>query len=202
MLLPEILWLALIFVLLSWGPPCLPTFSWLDPRRTRRRSGCETRRRRSGCLHKPSQTRRRSGCEVGRDDLEVFNFAMHRSGPMRNFLAKIVDRSIRLWRFPGHATYARARPMRARTCTSPLRCRCHRHRHLQWQLQALAWLIDQLTLANSLPRHVRARPMRVRTCIYTKWGVFRQKSKYYLEIFRICIRSMHFLDETRWFSIK
>jgi hypothetical protein len=61
--------------------------------------------------------------------------------------------------------HARARPMRARTCTPPLLCRRHRrHRHLHWQyattLQLEARRIDRFTLANSLPCHVRARPMR------------------------------------------
>jgi hypothetical protein len=68
--------------------------------------------------------------------------------------------------------HARARPMRARTCTPPLLCRRHRHhRHLHWQYATTlqARRIDQFTLVNSLPCHVRARPMRARTCTPPLW---------------------------------
>ena len=44
----------------------------------------------------------RSGCGVGRDDLQVFSFALHRSVPMRNYSAKNFHRSFCLCRF--HAT--------------------------------------------------------------------------------------------------
>ena len=64
--------------------------------------------------------------------------------------------------------HARARPMRARTCTPPLCSRHRHHRHLHWQcattLQLEARRIDQFTLAKSLPCHVRARPMCALTC--------------------------------------
>jgi hypothetical protein len=60
----------------------------------------------------------RSGCEVGRDDLQVFSFALHRSVPMRNYSANFfTDHFAFADSMPHHA---RARPMRARTCTPSL----------------------------------------------------------------------------------
>ena len=56
----------------------------------------------------------RSGCEVGRDDLQVFSFALYRSFPIRNYSANFFHRSFCLCRF--HATPC-ARSSRARrTC--------------------------------------------------------------------------------------
>jgi hypothetical protein len=54
------------------------------------------------CARGHARSRWRSGCEVGRDDLQVFSLASHRSVPMRNYSANIFHRSLCLCRF--HAT--------------------------------------------------------------------------------------------------
>ena len=66
------------------------------------------------CARGHARRRWRSGCEVGRDDLQVFSFALHSSVPMRNYSANFfTDHFAFADSMPHHA---RARPALARTC--------------------------------------------------------------------------------------
>jgi len=66
-------------------------------------------------------TRRRSG----RDDLQVFTFALHRTWPIRDYPASIIDRSIHLCRFTA-APCARSSHARAHMLLWCQRRRCPR----------------------------------------------------------------------------
>jgi hypothetical protein len=109
-----------------------------------------------------------SGCEVGRDDLQVFSFALHPEStvPCQCVITQPIFFTDHFAFADSMPHHARARPMRAWTCTPPLCSRHRHHRDLHWQcattLQLEARRIVQFTLAKSLPCHVRARPMRAR----------------------------------------
>jgi hypothetical protein len=117
----------------------------------------------------------RSGCEVGRDDLQVFSFALQRSVPMRNNSANFfTDHFAFADSMPHHA---RARPAlgghaaagevdakleetiyRSSVLPSPVPCQC--------VITQPIFLTDHFAFADSMPHHARARPMPVlaRTC--------------------------------------
>jgi len=129
------------------------------------------------CARGHARRRWRSGCEVGRDDLQVFSFALHRSVPMRNYSAENYHRSFCLCRF--HATpCARSSHARAdmhaaagevdakleetiyRSSVLPSTAPC------QCVITQPKIITDHFAFADSMPHHARARPMPVlaRTC--------------------------------------